>query len=581
MIGTHKARVTLLAIALVASGLPGAIAGGGFAAAATTRAVPASCGIPLANARSLGATGSGVRRGVLTLFGRSVRINPSTIDFSRAPVRSAPWRLWYGSLVWLVPLAVDSLQASNVAGRRLVAAYVAASLRTSPDPGSGTPAALARALRTGWAEATNTRRQQTLNCLVQIQPGWAVRTLLNATIRANLDPRRYYGPPFAPAHNHGLMANHALITSGLILHRQPLITIAARRLSRDVQSVRDRGCGMTFEQSARYHRVNTRLWQAAADRLAAVGRPRAAAAVEQAAIHMRSALAHLVAPDGALVTVGDSSPERGLPTQPQATMRMLCRAAGWAAGRTSWTPDAMHYTLRFGPRTALHGHNDHGSLTWARDGAVLDDPGYFYDHGTTVARYGRSNAAHNVLAIVGTEFSGPTRLLRAAWRPGADTYTVRDQSGGVTRTRSVWIDRELSLVIVIDRAAGHGTRTFVQRWHLAREWTRTSVPGVAARGGAQAGFIAFDVHTRRFLPRRTATALVFPTARTTGRGLVLSTHKRASSISIVSVVFRGAPGQRPILRWTRGPRAGTGTIHVSWGSVVRSVKVDLVGILPG
>jgi hypothetical protein len=510
-----------------------------------------------------------------------VRIHPATIDLSRSPVRSAPWRLWYGSLVWLVPLAAESFRTGDASGRRLVAAYVAASLRTSPDPGSRTPAALARALQTGWAEGTNTRRQQTLNCLVQIQPAAAVRSLLTATIRANLDPRRYYGPPFALAHNHGLMANHALITSGLILGRPRLVTIAAARLTRDVRSVRDRGCGMTFEQSAGYHRVNTQLWSAAAGRLAAIGRSGAAAAIGGAVVQMRGALAHLVTPDGSLVTVGDSSPRRGLPVEPQGSLRMLCRLAGWATGRTSWTTSGMHYTLRFGPRAAMHGHHDHGSLTWWPGGPVLDDPGYFYDPATSVARNARSNAAHNVLGVLGTEFSGASRLLRAAWRPEADTYTVRDAAAGIARTRSVWIDRELPLVIVVDRAGGRGPKTYVQRWHLAEGWRATAVNGIATRGDAVAGFLAFDVHTRRLLSRQTTTALVFPTARSTGRGLVLSTRKTASSVSIVTVVFRGTGGHRPTIRWSRGPRAGTGTVHVSWGNAVRKVTVDEVGIVAG
>jgi heparinase II/III-like protein len=553
----------------------------GQSAQADVDVVPRACSGPRSVAAGLGVTAGAVRGGVLSMLGRSVRIHPSTIDLSRSPVGSATWKLWYQGLVWLAPVALEAHHSGSAADRGLVAAYVAAALRTSPDPGSATSVALARANRTGWAEAEVTRRQQVLNCLVQLQPDRAVRRLLTATIAANRDPLRYYGLPRRPPHNHGLMANQALIESGRLLARPELVRTAEARLLGDVRAVRDRGCGMVFEQSAGYQRVNAALWAGAAAQLAAARRPAAARVLRGAAAQMRLAFDHLVEPDGSLAAVGDSSPMAGLPVVAHPVGRMLCRTAGWAAGRTSWSPTAIHYTLRFGPARTMHGHNDHGSVTWFPGERVLVDPGYHYFGHTPAGRFARSNAAHNVLGVQGLELGVATSLARASWRPGGDTYTVVDRTPAVTRIRSVRIDRVLPLLIVHDRATSSRTRIFIQRWHIGPGWRGGPAAGTVVRGSSVAGIMALDLRTGRRLAPGIGTALRFPTSRTFSRGLVLTARQVARSVSIFTVVYRSVDGTRPMVSWRPGPIAGTGVVVVRWGSSHRIVRIDRLGIVPG
>jgi hypothetical protein len=512
------------------------------------------------------------------MYGTTVNIDPRTIDLKASPVNTAPWKLWFRSLMWVAPLAAQSYEAGDADGAAIVAAYVAAAVRTSTDPGSATSSALARAIETGWDEGTNLRREQLLNCLALVQRDAAVNRWLDEAIAANLDQNRYYGLPFHHPHNHGVMANIALIDTAAILGRDSLIDAAESRLYRDVQSVLDKRCGMTFEQSAAYHGFNVRMWRRAADHLEAARHTARLVTIRAAADQMAVAYDHLVAPDGRVAAVGDSSPNRGFFESSHATTRMLCPTAGWAAGRTSWTSTATHYTLRFGPARGMHGQNDHGSVTWANGDEVLVDPGYYYDTAADAGRWATSNAAHNVLGVAGVEFSGATSLQRSAWATSADTFAVRDVASSVTRTRSIRVDRTLPLLTVLDRGTSGVTRTFSQRWHFDPQWQTTKTPGRLTNGRSFAGVVALDLRTGRELPVATASALVFPTSTTTARAPVLWFTTRATSAAIFTVVYRTTTGARPVLRWLPGATAGTGTVRVHWGRTYRDVRIDLVGI---
>jgi hypothetical protein len=297
---------------------------------------------------------------------------------------------------------------------------------------------------------------------------------------------------------------------------------------------------------------------------------------------MARAFEHLLAPDGSLPPVGDSNPQVLRAPREQATSRLLCHAAGWAIGRTDWTSTATHYTLRFGPATTLHGHNDHGSITWWPGISVLSDPGYYYfaDERPDLDRYAQSNVAHNVLGLTRVEFAGATSLVRQAWRADGDTYVVRDEAPGASRVRSLRIDADLPLVVVLDRATAARTRLFTQRWHLAAGWQRTNTPGLVAQGTTTAGVVAIDLATGRRLPPITATAKVFPTNRTVANGLILAVRKSARSVAILTVVYRSNDGSRPTVRWRRANTPGGGTLTIAWAGRIRTVVIDGSGIRP-
>jgi hypothetical protein len=413
---------------------------------------------------------------------------------------------------------------------------------------------------------------------VQLQPDPVLRALLDETIAVNLDGRRYYGLPLRPPHNHGLMANLALIATGRILGRPTLVSAAESRLLTDVRAVIDPSCGMVFEQSSGYQGLNARLWTKAADTLAAAGRAASAATIRAAAQAMATAGDLLVAPDGFRPAIGDGNPVGGFLLTARPQTRMLCRTAGWAAARTSWTATASHYVLRFGPRRELHGQDDHGSMTWTSAGvAVLTDPGSGTDLVPAYHPYQVSNAAHSVLGVRGVEFSGATTLLRAVLAPDHDVYVLRDAAGGVTRTRSVRTDSSLPLLMVLDRANATVGRVFTQRWHFAQRWRWNAARGRLSDGTATAGVVSIDLRTGGRRPRAASSAWIFPTP-TAVMAPVLSAVRSGTSVALFSVVYVSVSGVRPVLRWYPGRVSGTGFVRVWWGRAHRDVRIDGTGI---
>src|SRR5919108_317463 len=139
----HRAVIALALALVVGTVLP---ASSPVGAATRTRLLPASvderasapgrvppeCSDPRTMALRVGVTASAIRQGRLTMGRFSITIDPAAIDL-RAPTFDNPqWRLWYRSLIWLAPLAVESYTSTDAAGRRLVAAHVRAALRTNP-----------------------------------------------------------------------------------------------------------------------------------------------------------------------------------------------------------------------------------------------------------------------------------------------------------------------------------------------------------------------------------------------------------------------------------------------------------------
>lgn len=541
-------------------------------------ALPAACAEEAATAASIGVTADGVRAGRVTMMGSTATINPATSNFSTTPVPNGPFAMWYRSLVWLAPIAADAFETGNAADAALVTAYVRAAVRTSPDPGSATAAALARANASGWDEGTNLRREQLLNCLVQAIPSDPVRGLLDAAIAANLDAKRYYGLPYHAPHNHGLMANLTLLDSARILDRPGLTDAAQARLLTDSRAVVDASCWMVFEQSSAYQSFNARVWAQAARALAAQGRTDAANILAQRTAGMANAYALLVTPGGRDAAIGDSQPLAAGTSPGAGLSRLLCRTAGWAAARSNATSAATQYTFRFGPARKMHGHDDHGSVTWYPGRSVLVDPGYFFDGASSLGRSAVVNAAHNVIGVAGIEFSGATALTYVSITSGVHTYDVRDQASGVTRTRGVRADLGLPLLAVLDRVRATRRVSATQRWHFDSSWRWDAVHGRFVNGPAVAGVVAMDLRTGRLLPVSKTSGVLFPTTAAPAKGPVLNVVRTGASADIFTVVYTSPNGARPRLEWHRGALPGTGIMRIWWGRIHRDVRIDGVGI---
>lgn len=381
------------------------------------------------------------------------------------PVSSPVFALYNAGLMWVGPVAVAAADTDDTATVDALVNAVVQLFAANPDTGNGSG---------GWDEGTNLRRQQALNCLWRVSGGnAALRPAIEATAAANLDMNRYSGLPKYPAHNHGLMANLALLDAGTLLDNASWRTTAIARMVRDSGGAWTPS-GLSFEQSGGYSLFNVALWSAAADVLASY--PDAAAGVVRIRADVaraRGAHAHITAPNGTVVPYGDGGPTVGVRT-PQPSLVFRDDRAGVATGRWSWTNASTDfYLLRFGGPRRMHGHQDRGSLVWNTLGLpVLVDPATFgNDIAISHAAWSRTAVAHNTqVPVGGTLNPGASVALGATSRTGpAHGYVLSDRQYGVPHTRQWIIDHAHHRVRLTDVIARRATTLLHldSRWALA------------------------------------------------------------------------------------------------------------------
>ena len=283
-------------------------------------------------------TGSGASTRVV-IHGSTISfaINGVPVSWWRSPPVSAPvWQLYFRGLMWQQNVAGLALTGDDAAAIDALVATAAASVRYDPDPGTAID---------GWDEGTNLRRQQALNCLYRASNGDSrLIPAMTATAKANMDTSRYYGLPNHLPHNHGAMANLALLDAGELLHVASWQSVAVHRLVTDSAAAFTPG-GVSIEQSSGYHIGNTDLWSQIADVLASYPDPAISAAapgIRAKVAKARAATAHMSDPRGHLVPYGDGNDEI-LPASPSAS---------GPSGTTppAWSPAAGPGPTR-GPRT--------------------------------------------------------------------------------------------------------------------------------------------------------------------------------------------------------------------------------------
>lgn len=366
--------------------------------------------------------------------------------------RDPSWTLWFHSLVWLVPLALED-------PRTAVDVFIERD-KMLPDPGASVSNRVRRPV--GWTQGQFRTRLDVANCLYNLTDDPRLLPIAKRLVAANMDPLRYPGPPNFPVHNHGTMGNITLVQAGKTFGEQAWIDFAFKRFKRDLPYVFE-PCGMMREQSSTYQVHNVRLWEKTAAQLGTV------LDVE------RRALGALVRPDGVLEAIGDGQPESGLVPNGQS---LWCRETGWAAGTVPSgvaaddSVAAAHFTLRFGPRMRYHGHLDHGSLTWFALGTpVLSDRGLFSKDRGPRFSYAHTMAAHSVFEPVGSPKYDPET---SATRISPTEYALRDSADGIERLRDVKIGP--TELVVRDR--GVGAKEWIQHWQLAPGWEPTATGAV-------------------------------------------------------------------------------------------------------
>ncbi len=383
----------------------------------------------------------------------------------KLPVADPTWQMRYLGLMWMGPLARRAAQDGQLDALSILIRQAVLFHQLNPDPHRS---------EHGWDEGTALNRLKSENCLYaltrapELVPGMAADV-------AVLTGDRYYGPPNVPVtHNHGLMANLRMIAAGKLTGRPEWITKAADRLVAEAPAAFS-AQGVTLEQASTYQVTNTSLWTSAATALESLpgyaDHARRIRATVQKAQRIES---FMTEPDGRLVQVGDSDAIAGRPRKTTGDLVLRDDQAGWVIGRTSWTdPDAVYYTVRYGPKRWAHGQqNRAGGVTWSALGTrVLTGTGrYSYDDADELSGYRRTPESQNVAAPVGATIvaRGTSTVTSSDFGAAEHRITVADTVYGPPHTRQLSIRQNQARLSVTDTFTG--VEDWAQNWHLDPAW---------------------------------------------------------------------------------------------------------------
>ena len=482
------AGVLVLAIATGWSASPAAARPGAVPAAADVKACGGLASFPAGTANE-------IMSGKLTIAPfRAVTIDPNrtgTINWAQDPYDNPTWVVDFQDGQWI---------------EALIEAYLAGG------PNADAYRDRAKALLLGWLSRVPAVNQQpyTLICSAEAFPGQA---WIHDKIPVVLN---YQAAHWQGAYNHGLKQDLQLLNAGCAypagswggaparwrqVARQQMIDSFEPNQYGPVLDAQ----GVTNEQSTGYDNFNMGLWDEAKAGLAACGLSLPGWMSARIAL-MPDFLAMATQPNGDLVQIGDTfviTPRNrpGTPLQYAATrgaagrppaQRVAVYRAGYVFGRSGWSPFAgqSFYSLRFGPGTQIHGHADHMGLTYYANGRnLIVDAGHYGYANTPYRAYLLSPEAASDLVLPGVPFdsSAPTSLIRQSIRADGQFFEFHDTAfGGRPRYRSVYVDQDPNLVLVLDRASG--AADYEQLWHLdpgLKVTTVTSSYAIATAPGTQ------------------------------------------------------------------------------------------------
>lgn len=521
---------------------------------------------------------SSLERGYVSILGHTTRLVSSggSTSWSANPYRNVSWQTWLHSMKWIGDLiytgsgghtgvsTADRQRALNLA------VAIVNSYRVANPGALSTHPSLVQKNSSG-------HRAQTLGCLVETlggnAPAWLVQ-YANATAAWLTSSRNYLG-----AWNQGLDQDLGAIAitcvTGYTKVRDAAVNRAAATMAANIDPQ-----GATNEQSVGYGVYGYALWTKVITTMNTcnITPP---SVIDRVNL-VPDFLAWASTPSGRLEQIGDTTydPTPDIAKTAAASFSALGApnqlvkvygTAGYVFGRSSWSnlPSSMYYSLRFGPKMALHGHSDKTSVTyWVRGRQILTDSGHIGYADTAARNYLRSTAAHNALSTPprnGLRQGNGAATLLKQWQVGnADGYTVVDKSLGLQlrgvwypyrKVRSVVVLRNPDVMIVLDAVAGGAkSQVWTQRWHLA--------PGVARAGGSSSRATFNNGTTIYSVPvATTAHAKVTVgtswVARTTGhktpdlQAVVTATGRHAQFLTIIApsagISYRYSAGQLTIV----------------------------------
>jgi hypothetical protein len=372
------------------------------------------------------------------------------------------------------------------------------------------------------------------------------------------------------AWNHGTDESMALFGVGCLLGDADYRALAVKRLSEGITTNID-AQGATNEQATAYGHYNYSQWGRAVDVLRACNTDPGETIQERRRL-LAIWLAQATDSTGHLHQIGDSEQFTtesfpGTPTEYVAsggatgtppTDRVAVYDQGYVFGRTGWgTGDRTYaqestYSIRFGPKRAVHGHNDHMGITYTSRGRpILVDAGHAGYQPDQWRTWVRSESGHSALTTpTGTELLPATTLTRKLVTDTSDFYEFRDvPASGVTRTRGVLFLKDPDLLITLDRAGATRAQQFQTLWHLpsdqaASVYSRTTA--IAQAPGSNTRTILFQIPYRQALPpgaillKRGQTSPIqgwqYPDIWTRNAAPTLQLSRSGTSASILSIV---------------------------------------------
>jgi hypothetical protein len=413
-------------------------------------------------------------------------IGTGAINWSMNPFNDPTWRLYFLWGEWT---------------EALIEGYLAGGPEASADR------ARAESILQGWITDVPIADKNPLTaiCAAQAFPGQA---WIHNEIPVLLD---YYAAHWQGAYNHGISQDLELLTAGCAYPatewggkpetwRETALAQMIASFEPNQYGPALDADGVSNEQATGYANLDLGLWTEAEADLRACGLSLPAWITERIA-KLPLFLALATQPDGRLVQIGDtyqitarhpsgtplefatSRGEKG--TAPPE--RIGVYSAGYVFGRSAWGTaatfgDQSFYSLRFGPGTQIHGHDDHMGLTYyARGQNLIVNAGHDGYEQTPYRTYLLSPEANSVLVMSGVRFdrSAATQLVSSEINTTNQFYEFYDTAfDGHPRWRSVYIDQHPDLILVFDRASG--AASYQQLWHLDPSLTVGSVTSASA-----------------------------------------------------------------------------------------------------
>ena len=421
-------------------------------------------------------------RGLLLLAPHPPQPISDAPTWDENPLDDDNWLFQFHSLVWLDSLRIAGLRRGSAALLRRYEATLEDYLAANPRRGG-------HRRRYSWYDMGVGLRGVVLVCarLTLGDRPWLLDGLqTHADFLA--DPAEYAGKG-----NHALHQDMGLIAVASSIGRRDLINLARDRIAALLPAAIDEE-GVCLEGSIGYHLRNLRWYEEAISRLHAAGAD-VPEDLERRMSGMPEFLRHATLPDGTSEMIGDTNlsrtPRREMSPLVPGDHPPLTRVfrAGYVFGRSSWEDTTnggpSFYSLRFGPgrATAVHGHEDSGSITfYAFRERLLWDSGMYAYEGGPMRVYAISRSSHNVIDVPGAEFyiTAETEMLHSEIREEGDLMTVRSRSlKGVDWVRTLFYSRMGHYLIVDDRVNQKASRPVYQQWNLPMEASPGPVKGEA------------------------------------------------------------------------------------------------------